>query len=69
MQFARWLEIVKAIKVGIHGEGGVVKPNSIKSIFLHLLYPVSGGVVAVVESLHVPEFGVVGRGGTCEILK
>ena len=69
LQFARWLEIIKAIKVGIHGEGGVVKTNPIESILFHLLYPVCGGVVAVVEALHVPEFGIVGRCSTREILK
>ena len=69
LQFARWLEIVKAIKVGIHGEGGVVKANPIKSILLHLIYPVSGGVVAVVEALHVPEFSVVDGSGTGKVLE
>ena len=69
LQFARWLEVVKAIKVGIHGERGIVKSNPIKSILLQLLYPLGGGVVAVVESLHVPEFSIVGRGSTRKILE
>lgn len=69
LQFARWLEVVKTIEVGIHRKGSIVVSYSIKSILLYLLYLISGGVVAVVESLHVPKFVVVGRSGTRKVLE